>query len=138
MKLVSKKNGTTTIFSSLISAVARKIGFTPPTGMSANNVQDAIEEVNGKASKYIIEKVSATLSPSVVVGQNVYTYFIIDVTKSGYKAIGAVNLSCGDSHIMFGNFGASSNNEIGVDIWNPSSNTVTITNVTATVVYERL
>lgn len=50
MKLVSKKNGTITIFPSLISAVARKIGFTPPTGMSATNVQSAIEEVNTKVN----------------------------------------------------------------------------------------
>ncbi len=48
MKLVSKKNGTTTIFPSLISAIASKIGFTPPTGMSATNVQDGIEEVYAK------------------------------------------------------------------------------------------
>lgn len=53
MKLVSKKNGTTTIFPNFISAVARKIGFTPPTGMSSTNVQDAIEEVQGEISPWI-------------------------------------------------------------------------------------
>lgn len=45
MDLISKKNGTITRVRQLISAVASKIGFTPPKGMSATNVQDAIEEV---------------------------------------------------------------------------------------------
>lgn len=30
---------------------ADNIGFTPPTGMSATNVQDAVEEVNGKVNR---------------------------------------------------------------------------------------
>lgn len=50
MKLVSKKNGTTTIFPNFISALASKIGFTPPSGMSSTNVQDAIEEVDTRIS----------------------------------------------------------------------------------------
>lgn len=64
MKLVSKKNGTTTIFPSLISAVARKIGFTPPTGMSATNAQDAIEEVNSTKYRIITRNEQKTTTAS--------------------------------------------------------------------------
>lgn len=42
-----KKNGVLKKISGRIaSLLASAIGFTPPTGMSATNVQDAIEEVN--------------------------------------------------------------------------------------------
>ena len=60
MKLVSKKNGTTSIFPNLISAVASKIGFTPPNGMTATNVQDAIAEVNGKILRIETDTIGCT------------------------------------------------------------------------------
>ena len=108
------------------------------TDLNSTNAEDAIKEVNRKFDKYVIDKVTTTLSPSVVVGQNVYTYFVANVAKSGYKAIGVFSVSCGDSHIMFGNFAATSDVEIGVDIYNPSSTNVTISSVTVTVVYEAI
>lgn len=73
------------------TADSASVGFTPPTGMSATNVQDAIEEVNGKIPSLSKEVITVTTGTGQMVGN-------FAIPKSNYPDVKFIIPSAGSTN----------------------------------------
>ena len=108
------------------------------SGLTANNVQAAIDEVQGEIDNlYVIEDKEESIS-SFTVSANSYNDYSITLNKAGYTAVGVLGcIITGGSRVAISFYGLSATNTIKIRFNNYTSSAISMESIVVTVLYKK-
>lgn len=125
-----------TVFISTTSAsAANEISYdNTSSGLSATNVQDAVDEVQANTLADIV--IDTAVSTTVTVAGNSVAPVVAYAAKPGYNIVGVIGISAFSSWISYGEYGRLDASNVRAYAINNDSNAATGT-ITFTVLYKK-